>query len=175
MLFRSHGYIAGESFTCPECGEEAEVYSRITGYYRPVQNWNDGKAQEYKDRTVYAESKLTGKKPLYANEECGMQSEDEVQSEGEVQSAECRVQSDAPDKLLLFTTKTCPKCRMAKMFLDQAGIGYETLLAEENAELSKAYGIKEAPTLVVIKGDTAELISNPSNIKGFVDRNCVKA
>ena len=166
---KNHGYLAGEQFTCPECGEKTEVYSRITGYYRPVQNWNDGKAQEYKDRTVYAESKLTGKKPLYANEECGMQSEDEVQS------AECRVESDAPDKLLLFTTKTCPKCRMAKMFLDQAGIGYETLLAEENAELSKAYGIKEAPTLVVIKGDTADLISNPSNIKGFVDRICVKA
>ncbi|MBQ8414606.1 MAG: ribonucleoside triphosphate reductase, partial [Clostridia bacterium] len=76
---------------------------------------------------------------------------------------------------MLFTTKTCPKCRMAKMFLDQAGIRYETLLAEENGELAKAYGIKEAPTLVVIKGDRAELISNPSNIKGYVDKVCVKA
>ena len=50
---RDHGYIAGEHFTCPTCGKSAEVYSRITGYYRPVQNWNDGKAQEYKDRRVY--------------------------------------------------------------------------------------------------------------------------
>ena len=40
-----HGYIAGEHFTCPVCGHPAEVYSRITGYYRPVQNWNDGKLQ----------------------------------------------------------------------------------------------------------------------------------
>ena len=48
-----HGYLAGEQFTCPICGKPAEVYSRITGYYRPVQNWNDGKAQEFKDRKVY--------------------------------------------------------------------------------------------------------------------------
>ncbi|MDE6965668.1 MAG: ribonucleoside triphosphate reductase, partial [Clostridiales bacterium] len=46
---RNHGYIAGEIYTCPKCGEKTEVNSRITGYYRPVQNWNDGKAQEFKD------------------------------------------------------------------------------------------------------------------------------
>ena len=163
---KNHGYIAGEHFNCPECGEKTEVYSRITGYYRPVQNWNDGKAQEYKDRVVYAEAKLTGKQPLYVNAECGMQ------------SAECRVQSEevvAPERLLLFTTKTCPKCRMAKMFLDQAGLSYEALLAEENAELTKSYGIKEAPTLVVISGDKAEMISGPSDIKGYIDRVTVKA
>ncbi len=164
---KNHGYIAGEHFACPECGEKTEVYSRITGYYRPVQNWNDGKAQEYKDRVVYAEAKLTGKQPLYLNS-----------SDEEIQSAECEVENEcavAPDRIILFTTKTCPKCRMAKMFLDQAGIGYEALLAEENAELSKAYGIKEAPTLVVISGDKAELISNPSNIKAYCDSICVKA
>ncbi len=163
---KNHAYIAGEHFACPECGERTEVYSRITGYYRPVQNWNDGKAQEYKDRVVYAEAKLTGKQPLYLNAECGMQ------------NAECEVENEcvaAPDRIILFTTKTCPKCRMAKMFLDQAGISYEALLAEENAELSKAYGIKEAPTLVVISGDKAELISNPSNIKAYCDSVCVKA
>ena len=164
---KNHGYIAGEHFDCPECGEKTEVYSRITGYYRPVQNWNDGKAQEYKDRVVYAEKKLTGKQPLYVNS-----------ADAEVQSAECGVQSEevaAPDRLILFTTKTCPKCRMAKMFLDQAGLSYEALLAEENAELAKGYGIKEAPTLVVISGDKAEMISGPSDIKGYIDRVTVKA
>ena len=50
---KEHGYIAGEHFTCPKCGKKAEVYSRITGYYRPVQNWNDGKTQEYKNRKLY--------------------------------------------------------------------------------------------------------------------------
>ena len=48
-----HGYLSGEQHTCPICGKPAEVYSRITGYYRPVQNWNDGKTQEFKDRKVY--------------------------------------------------------------------------------------------------------------------------
>ena len=169
---KNHGYIAGEHFNCPECGEKTEVYSRITGYYRPVQNWNDGKAQEYKDRVVYAEAKLTGKQPLYVNAECGMQNADD-----EMQNAECRMQNEAcaPEKLILFTTKTCPKCRMAKMFLDQAGLSYEALLAEENAELTKSYGIKEAPTLVVISGDKAEMISGPSDIKGYIDRVTVKA
>ena len=170
---KNHGYIAGEHFNCPECGEKTEVYSRITGYYRPVQNWNDGKAQEYKDRVVYAEAKLTGKKPLYVNS-----ADAEVQSaDYEMQNAECRMQNEAcaPEKLILFTTKTCPKCRMAKMFLDQAGLSYEALLAEENAELTKSYGIKEAPTLVVISGDKAEMISGPSDIKGYIDRVTVKA
>ncbi|HIZ59986.1 MAG TPA: ribonucleoside triphosphate reductase, partial [Candidatus Dorea faecipullorum] len=52
-ICKDHGYISGEHYTCPECGNVTEVYSRITGYYRPVQNWNDGKAQEFKDRKVY--------------------------------------------------------------------------------------------------------------------------
>lgn len=56
----NHGYLAGEQTTCPHCGEKTEVYSRITGYYRPVQNWNDGKAQEYRDRKVYHTALLTG-------------------------------------------------------------------------------------------------------------------
>ena len=114
-MCKSHGYIAGEHFTCPECGEKTEVYSRITGYYRPVQNWNDGKAQEYKDRLVYAESKLYGKQPLYLG---GMLPYEDA-------SEECV----EPERLLLFTTKTCPKCRMAKMFLDQAGLQYEVVVA----------------------------------------------
>ena len=163
---KNHGYLAGEQFSCPHCGEKTEVYSRITGYYRPVQNWNDGKSQEYKDRVVYAESKLTGKQPLYVNAEWG------VQNAELAQSAECEC---APEQLLLFTTKTCPKCRMAKMFLDQAGLHYETLISEENPSLVSAYGIKEAPTLVVIRGDSAEIVANPSNIKAFVDKVCVKA
>ena len=58
-----HGYIAGEYKTCPhdDCGKEAEVYSRITGYYRPVRNWNDGKSQEFIDRKEYVIGDLTAK------------------------------------------------------------------------------------------------------------------
>jgi len=156
---KNHGYISGEVYTCPHCGEKTEVYSRITGYYRPVQNWNDGKTQEYKDRVVYAPEKFGNKQPIlgkmpYEADEC-----------------ECAAE---PDKLLLFTTKTCPKCRMAKMFLDQAGIEYETVVADDNPELAKEFGIKEAPTLVVVSGDSATKIANPSNIKVFCDSH-VKA
>ncbi|NLJ40526.1 MAG: ribonucleoside triphosphate reductase [Clostridiales bacterium] len=49
-----HGYLEGDYDKCPHCGSEVEVYSRITGYYRPIKNWNEGKAQEYKDRKEYA-------------------------------------------------------------------------------------------------------------------------
>ncbi|NLG36717.1 MAG: ribonucleoside triphosphate reductase [Clostridiales bacterium] len=48
-----HGYIAGEHFTCPECGKPAEVWSRITGYLRPVQNYNKGKREEYRQRRKF--------------------------------------------------------------------------------------------------------------------------
>ena len=53
-----HGYISGKHFTCPYCKKDAEVYSRITGYYRPVRNWNDGKVSEFKNRRTYAEKKM---------------------------------------------------------------------------------------------------------------------
>lgn len=56
-ICKNHGYLAGEVTACPVCGEKTEIYSRITGYYRPVQNWNDGKAQEFKDRRVYEVNK----------------------------------------------------------------------------------------------------------------------
>ena len=48
-----HGYINGEEHTCPICGQETEIWSRITGYYRPVKNWNIGKTQEFKERKTY--------------------------------------------------------------------------------------------------------------------------
>lgn len=48
-----HGYLIGEQPLCPQCGKDTEVYSRITGYYRPVKNWNDGKAEEFKERKLY--------------------------------------------------------------------------------------------------------------------------
>ncbi len=62
---KNHGYIAGEHFTCPECGGQTEVYSRITGYYRPVQNWNDGKAQFTARRggALRPQVNLSGKSP----------------------------------------------------------------------------------------------------------------
>ncbi len=160
---KHHGYIAGEYYTCPECGERTEVYSRITGYYRPVQNWNDGKSAEFKQRVVYG--KLDGKKPLseYASDETP------VVTVAEATEA-APAATPAETKTLLFATATCPNCRAAGMFLDKAGIGYEKLMADENPELVALYGIRQAPTLVVINGDKAETIANLSNIKAYTEK-----
>jgi len=49
----NHGYIRGEQRTCPECGSETEVYSRIVGYLRPIATWNDGKKQEFEERATF--------------------------------------------------------------------------------------------------------------------------
>ena len=152
-ICKNHGYIAGEAFTCPECGEEAEVYSRITGYYRPVKNWNDGKAQEYKDRKVYNIAESTEPHNTQAAEACACE--------------EVKVADD--DKIILFATRTCPNCKMAVQFLNKAGIAFEEIFADENAEMAAKFEIRQAPTLVVIKGGVAEKIVNLSNIKGFIE------
>ena len=150
---KNHGYITGEQYVCPECGEKTEVYSRITGYYRPVQNWNDGKAQEYKDRKVYdiAGSKLT--------------------RDG-VKTDECACEENAPeiaDATYLFTTATCPNCKIACSLLDKAGVAYEKLLANEHAELATELGIKQAPTLVIIKDGQVSKFAGVSDIKKMLN------
>ena len=156
-ICREHGYIAGEHFECPHCHKPAEVYSRITGYYRPVQNWNDGKSQEYKDRKVY-------------NIEASYKKHDFGFANGEAVKEEAKeITCDNNTEILLFTTATCPNCKMAANFLDKAGISYKKLLADENAELTAKYGIKQAPTLVVVNGDSFEKIVNVSNIKKFIE------
>ncbi|TET08859.1 ribonucleoside triphosphate reductase [Candidatus Aerophobetes bacterium] len=50
-----HGYFPGEHPRCPKCGENAEIYSRVVGYFRPVRNWNEGKQEEFRQRLVYKE------------------------------------------------------------------------------------------------------------------------
>ncbi len=151
---KNHGYITGEEYICPECGENTEVYSRITGYYRPVQNWNDGKSQEFKARVEYDPVKA-------ANKEFGAASCQQEEAAEAVTDAK---------EIILFASATCPNCKMAAMFLDKAGIAYKKLLAEENPDLAKQYEITQAPTLVVIDGDKAEKIVNLSNIRAFTER-----
>jgi len=136
---KKHGYINGEVWKCPDCGEETEVYSRITGYYRPVKNWNDGKAKEYQMREVYDLKK------------------------SKKQKKECK--NEIKDEILLFGTKTCPNCTVAKGLLEKAKVDYRFVDAEENVELTKKYKVKQAPTLVVIKNGESENICNLSNIK----------
>ena len=129
---RNHGYLAGEQPVCPFCGEKAEVYSRITGYYRPVQNWNDGKAQEFKDRRTYdiGASKLT---------------HSGVRKQEPKAERQAELLNEIPE---LFATKTCPNCKQAEQLLDAADIRYTVRFAEENRDTVRALGIRQAPTLV---------------------------
>ena len=137
---KNHGYLSGEVSVCPECGERTEIYSRITGYYRPVQNWNDGKAQEFKDRKVYdiGHSHLTHQGVLHP----------EVKPE-QPAAPVAEAANNARGEVKLFATRTCPNCKQAEKLLTEAGIPFTRLLAEENGEEAARLGIRQAPTLVV--------------------------
>ena len=146
-----HGYLEGEVFTCPHCGRKTEVYSRITGYYRPVQNWNDGKTEEYKHRLTYdvVNSKLPDSKK-----------KEETQEATPVAKLK---------DILLFGTKTCPNCKTAKIILEKGNVPYVFVDAEENKEVTNAYGVKKAPTLLVPFENSYEKFDNISAIKRYVE------
>ncbi|MBO7515180.1 MAG: ribonucleoside triphosphate reductase, partial [Lachnospiraceae bacterium] len=156
---QSHGYISGEVEMCPICGKKAEIYSRITGYYRPVQNWNEGKRAEFTDRLVYKidpkEVAARGGHPMQS-----VSAVDKLETGAE--------QTAAPaEKRMLFTTKTCPNCKIAKTMLGD--MEYEVIDAEENADLVSKYGVMQAPTFIVTHGDQMEKYTNASEIKRYVD------
>ena len=156
---REHGYLAGEVKVCPHCGATTEVYSRITGYYRPVQNWNDGKSQEYKNRVVYDIENSSLKRPLTAVVKMS-RSEDSTKAPS--------VQVAPVDRVsYLFTTKTCPNCKLAKEYLKDEN--YILIDAEENVELVQRYGVMQAPTFVVVDGDDIKKYANASNIRKYVE------
>ena len=155
-ICKEHGYLAGEQATCPHCGCPTEVYSRITGYYRPVQNWNDGKLQEYADRTEYDVEHSILKRPVNSV----------VTLSGYDSDVEVKV--EAPENIkYLFTTKTCPNCKLAKEYLKNEK--YVLIDAEENMELAAKYGVMQAPTLVVVNGDEYKKYVNASNIKKYAE------
>ncbi len=160
---KEHGYIKGEHYNCPECGEVTEVYSRITGYYRPVQNWNAGKSQEFKARKLYDVAN-----PNY-------------QPKGSAQTNECECckedfeQKDASlTELTLFTTSTCPRCKAIKAIFDKAGVSYDVVDCYEQVDLVKAYGITKAPTLVVPLADGYALYKDEGEIRKFYNENLRK-
>ena len=151
---KDHGYLAGEQFTCPKCGGRTEVYSRITGYYRPVQNWNDGKAQEFKDRKVYdvAHSTLKRSHALHAESAAG---------------TACA--APALHGPVLFTRSGCPNCKTSKLMLDKAGVRYSVIDAEQDAESTRRYGVKKAPSLLVPDGDGFQMYDNASEIRRYIE------
>ena len=174
-ICKEHGYLIGEHFTCPICGQKAEVYSRITGYYRPVQNWNDGKTQEYKERKVYDVKHSVLKRNPDASKtiaEAIQAAKSSVQAMQEEKKAESNKNAGAgTNGVYLFTTKTCPNCKIAKQFLKDEM--YQVIDAEENPELTDAYGIMQAPTLVIVKDGEIHKFVNASNIKKYVDSKAV--
>jgi anaerobic ribonucleoside-triphosphate reductase len=149
-----HGYLTGDQKNCPKCGKLTEIYSRITGYYRPVQNWNDGKLQEYQNRTEYRMGNSI-KKPVFS----------------EIEKIECIDtsfrNSDSKKDTYLFTTKTCPNCNLAKKYLQN--VDYTIVDAEENMDLAVKYGVMQAPTLVIVAGQSEQKYVNVSNIRKYAE------
>ena len=158
----THGYINGEHETCPECGKPTEIYSRITGYYRPVANWNDGKTQEFKQRKTYDLSHST----LIAEEKdcCAEESAKTKKS----------TKKGGITENTLFGSATCPNCKMAKMLLDKAGIKYNYIIASENAELAKSLEVTKAPTLFAKVGGKTVKLENVSDIKKYIEEGKIK-
>ena len=183
-ICRHHGYLSGEQYTCPICKEKAEVYSRITGYYRPVQNWNDGKLQEFKERTEYNinTSHLTHNGPTQNPVTILFQPKKDYPS---FQGNSYSLQEKQPvlDKkrinhmkkneshVYLFTTKTCPNCKIANIMLKKASIPFTKIDAEENTELTATYDIRQAPTLVVVQGEHVETYSSTPTIKKYLEQH----
>ena len=154
-----HGYLPGEQYTCPICGRKTEVYSRITGYYRPVQNWNDGKSQEFKDRKNYLP-------------DCALPQKTAVHGPRAVETpveapAAAREEPLAPHRLL-FVTKTCPNCRAIKPQLDKKGIAYDVVDVEENLNLAKKFQLNQAPSLVVTAGKDYAVYAGVSSIRNYM-------
>ena len=159
-----HGYLVGEQYVCPICGKKAEVYSRITGYYRPVQNWNDGKREEFKERKTYIVD--------------GLASPDERAARAAARAEEAKVGADAAakaksvnaDRLVLVTTTKCPNCAIAKRLMDGAGIAYSVVNADEDPAYAKQYGIRQAPTMLVFSGAQVTPLVGLSAIRGYLNQ-----
>lgn len=171
-ICESHGYIAGEHFSCPHCGKATEVYSRITGYYRPVRNWNDGKSSEFENRKTYEPEELFSVNRNLLEEAGVEMPRVGTQTLGRANRVAASTSNSDAEKLILVTTKTCPNCQAAKNYLNQAGIEYDVILADEadGAEIAVQYSISSAPTLIVKSGEEAELYSNVSNIRAYIGK-----
>ena len=169
-ICRDHGYLSGEQYECPICGQKTEVYSRITGYYRPVQNWNDGKAQEFKQRkTYYIGRDGDLKKEILETDAGALRHAVRMSSTEPENSPKKQAECEAPEKLLLFGTRICPNCRAARAKLEKAGIPFIYVLAEEQPELARKYGVMQAPSIVRLFDENWVLIAGLPNIQKMID------
>ena len=135
-----HGYITGEVYKCPKCGETTEVWSRITGYYRPISNWNDGKAQEFKDRKEYIpENSILKAKDKEVFKKTKL--------EDKIETFDYR-----PNKVTVFVQDHCPKCKGVSQRLRLNKIDFDTVNCNENVELVEKLGLRETPVIIDTDG-----------------------
>ncbi len=120
-----------------------------------MQNWNDGKTQEFKDRRVYdiANSHLN---------HAGVKDAAPVAAAAAPQDFGC-------DATYLFATATCPNCKIACAALDKAGVAYQKILANEQPDMAEKFGIRQAPTLVIVKDGGITKFAGVSEIKKFLN------
>ena len=83
---------------------------------------------------------------------------------------EIEMENAGKQHVLFFKTPTCPNCKAAGALLDKAGIGYDALNADEERELVERYGVKQAPTVVLVHGDTFEKFRGVSDIRGWLKK-----
>ena len=125
-----------------------------------MQNWNDGKAQEFKDRKEYDIANSHLNRTAYVAE---MEAEP---------CTSCETQA-ANGEVLLFATKTCPNCKQAEKLLNEANIAFTKVLAEENADLARKFGIRQAPTIIIDGEQPAKLVGL-GGVRKFIDEFSVK-
>lgn len=154
-ICEEHGYIEGEAYECPKCGKKTEVWSRITGYYRPVQNWNDGKTQEFADRKEYEFAKTFIKSKDIKKAAASLNDETE--------------KTDKGTSIVLFTTTTCPNCRLVEKLLDSKGVEYEVVNVNERPELADKYDVMTAPSMLVKEADDYHIYGGLSEIRSFLN------
>ena len=150
------GYIVGEVWKCPKCGKETEVYSRITGYYRPVKNWNAGKSQEFKDRRTYVVEEMSpgNKKSNWAartpvsdiREKQAVRLEPQTTVEAEPKVLEVTTLSDTIPTI--YVKDHCPKCKGAEQRFKLANIKFETVNCSEHMDIARELGITQTPTII---------------------------
>ena len=154
----THGYLAGEVKACPVCGGATETYSRITGYYRPIKNWNDGKTQEFKDRKTY-EIETSVMRPKTAT----------VMVSAPKETPELLPLENGTMKPMLFTTHTCPKCKVVKAMFDEQSFDYDLIYADDQPELAQKLGIVNVPTLVIPTTDGVNKYTDVPAIRQYMN------
>jgi len=155
---RKHGMMPGEHEKCPTCGEEAEVYSRITGYYRPVKNWNKGKQSEYKKRSEYSLTESLKSEKCKALELTAEQLSDKVElTEG--------------TSFKFFYSDNCVKCPPVKEYIKTLGLNgqFVNAYSDEGIDEAQNFGVRSLPAVVFLENGV--VLNTAHSIEGI--RQCL--